>query len=407
MSTSPLQIYSEIGPLKKVLVHRPGEEVERLTPELLERLLFDDIPFLEIARQEHDRFADILRECGAEVCYLEDLMAESLVNDGVRQKFLEQFLDEAGLIHPDRRELMLQYLDKFEDKELIINLMAGIRKQELPELESRSLQDRVEKDYPFIIDPLPNLYFTRDPFATIGKGVSLNRMQYETRNRETIFGEYILKFHPDFAEADIPRWYGRCEEDSLEGGDQLVLNSRVLAVGISERTSPSAIEKFSRRILARDTFETVLAFKIPARRAFMHLDTVFTMVDHDKFTIHAEIEGPLKVFSLKLDERDNLVINQEMANLDDILKEYLDLDQVKLIRCAGGDPIDGRREQWNDGSNTLAVAPGEVVVYSRNYVTNKLLEKAGLNLHVMPSSELSRGRGGPRCMSMPLWREKL
>lgn len=407
MSTSPLQVYSEIGPLKKVLVHRPGEEVERLTPELLERLLFDDIPFLEVARQEHDRFAEILQECGAEVYYLEDLMAESLVNDGVRQKFLEQFLDEAGLAHPDRREVLLAYLEQFNDRELIVNLMAGIRKKELPELETRSLQDRVEVDYPFIIDPMPNLYFTRDPFSAIGRGISLNRMQYETRNRETIFSEYIFKFHPDFEDADIPKWYGRFEDDPLEGGDQLILNSRVLAVGISERSRASAIENFSRRILAEETFETVLAFKIPSRRAFMHLDTVFTMVDHNKFTIHAEIEGPLKVFSLKLDADNNLIINQEMANLDQILKEYLNLDEVELIRCAGGDPIAGRRDQWNDGSNTLAVAPGEVVVYSRNYVTNKLLEEAGLNLHVMPSSELSRGRGGPRCMSMPLWREKL
>ncbi len=407
MSNSPLQVYSEIGPLKKVLIHRPGPEVERLTPELLERLLFDDIPYLEVAREEHDCFAEILQECGAEVYYLEDLMAESLINDGVRQKFLEQFLDEADLVHPDRREVLLDYLNQFDDRELIINLMAGIRKKELPELETRSLKDRVEVDYPFIIDPMPNLYFTRDPFATIGQGISLNRMQYETRNRETIFSEYIFKFHPDFKDADIPFWYSRFEDNPLEGGDQLVLNSHVLAVGISERTSPSAIEKFARRILSEEKFETVLAFKIPSRRAFMHLDTVFTMVDHDKFTIHAEIEGPLKVFSLKLDEHDNLKIKQEMANLDEILQKYLNLDQVKLIRCAGGDPIAGRREQWNDGSNTLAVAPGEVIVYSRNYVTNKLLKEAGLKLHVMPSSELSRGRGGPRCMSMPLWREKL
>lgn len=407
MSTNPLQVYSEIGPLKKVLIHRPGEEVERLTPELLERLLFDDIPYLEVAREEHDRFAEILEECDVEVFYLEDMMAESLVNEGVRQRFLEQFLDEAGLAHPARRKIVLEYMEQFDDRELILNLMAGIRKTELPELETRSLQDRVYRDYPFLLDPMPNLYFTRDPFATVGRGISLNRMQYETRNRETIFAEYIFNFHPLFKDAEIPHWYSRYEENSLEGGDQLVLSPGVLAVGISERSEPAAIENFARRILSEESFETVLAFKIPSRRAFMHLDTVFTMVDHNRFTIHAEIEGPLKVYSLQLDEEEELVINQELANLDEILKNYLDLDSVDLIRCAGGDPIAGRREQWNDGSNTLAIAPGEVIVYSRNYVTNRLLDEAGLKLHVMPSSELSRGRGGPRCMSMPLWRERL
>ncbi len=407
MSSNPLQVYSEIGPLRKVMVHRPGEEVERLTPELLERLLFDDIPYLEVARQEHDSFVDILEECGVEVFYLEDMVAESLISEGVRQKFLEQFLDEAGLTHHARRKTVLEYLDELGDRELIVKLMAGIRKTELPQLESRSLQDRVEVNYPFLLDPMPNLYFTRDPLAIVGRGASLNRMQFATRNRETIFPEYIFKFHPMFEDCEIPRWYGRYEDESLEGGDQLVLSPEILAVGISERSEPAAIEKFARRILSRESFETVLAFQIPSKRAFMHLDTVFTMVDYNIFTIHAEIEDPLRVFSIEMSDEGDLVIRKELSRLEDILKEYLDLDEIRLIRCADGDPIAGRREQWNDGSNTLAVAPGEVVVYSRNYVTNRLLEEAGLKLHVMPSSELSRGRGGPRCMSMPLWRERI
>ena len=408
MAESPLMVKSEIGRLKKVLIHRPGLEIERLTPELLDRLLFDDIPYLEIAREEHDYFAGILTDNGIEVEYLEELTAEAIAEPGVREKFLEQFLDESGLLAEYRREAVKNWLSKFDNKDLIVNLMSGIKKTEIDNLVDRSLADMVNTDYPFILDPMPNLYFTRDPFATIGNGISLNHMKTETRNRETIFAEYIFNFHPDYKDVDIPRWFSRYDNKSLEGGDQLVLSSEVLALGISQRTEAASIEQFAGDILRSDqSFNRVLALQIPSKRAFMHLDTVFTMVDYDKFTIHAEIEGPLVVYSLTLDGEGQLQISKEKSTLSELLKTYLGLESVELIRCAGGDLIDGGREQWNDGSNTLAIAPGEVVVYTRNYVTNRLLEEKGITLHKMPSSELSRGRGGPRCMSMPLVREKI
>ena len=408
MAESPLMVKSEIGRLKKVLIHRPGLEIERLTPELLDRLLFDDIPYLEIARKEHDYFAEILKDNGIEVDYLEELTAEAIAEPGVREKFLEQFLDESGLLAEYRRDAVKNWLSKFDNEDLIVNLMSGIKKTEIDNLVDRSLADMVNTDYPFILDPMPNLYFTRDPFATIGTGISLNHMKTETRNRETIFAEYIFNFHPDYKDVDIPRWFSRYDNKSLEGGDQLVLSSEVLALGISQRTEAASIEQFAGDILRSDqSFNRVLALQIPSKRAFMHLDTVFTMVDYDKFTIHAEIEGPLVVYSLTLDGEGQLQISKEKSTLSELLKTYLGLESVELIRCAGGDLIDGGREQWNDGSNTLAIAPGEVVVYTRNYVTNRLLEEKGITLHKMPSSELSRGRGGPRCMSMPLVREKI
>ena len=404
-----LNVYSEIGKLKTVLLHRPGKEIENLTPDLMDRLLFDDIPYLEVARQEHDAFAKILSDNGVEVLYLEDLAAEAIEDASVKERFVDEFIKEAGILGEKKKQLVKELLLNCKtNRELVDKMMEGIRKSELPNYNATSLADMADSGYPFVADPMPNLYFTRDPFATIGSGISLNHMRTVTRNRETLFAKYIFENHPRFKDSDIPRWFDRDDSTSLEGGDELVLNKEVLAIGISERTDAASIEKMAKRIFDKDeSFKTVLAFHIPNKRAFMHLDTVFTMIDFDKFTIHPEIEGPLTVYAISRGEGNSIKIQKETQELDKVLAKYLEVEKVTLIRCGGGDMIDAAREQWNDGSNTLAIAPGEVVVYSRNHVTNKLLEEAGVKLHIMPSSELSRGRGGPRCMSMPLYRENL
>ena len=404
-----LNVYSEIGKLKTVLLHRPGKEVENLTPDLMDRLLFDDIPYLKIAREEHDAFAKILAKNGVEVLYLEDLAAESLEDIAVKDLFLEEFISEAKVQGEKKRFIVKELLMDFSDnRKMIDKMMEGIRKSEVKNYNATSLADMVESKYPFVVDPMPNLYFTRDPFSTIGSGISLNHMRTVTRRRETLFAKYIFKYHPKFKDINIPMWYDRDEPTAIEGGDQLVLNEKTLAIGISERTDAESIEKLSKRVFAEgESFETILAFHIPNKRAFMHLDTVFTMVDHDKFTIHPEIEGPLTVYAIKKGDSSYIKIEKETDELDKVLAKYLNLDKAILIRCGGGDIVDAGREQWNDGSNTLAISPGEVVVYSRNHVTNRLLEESGVKLHVMPSSELSRGRGGPRCMSMPLYRDDL
>ena len=404
-----LNVYSEIGKLKTVLLHRPGKEIENLTPDLMDRLLFDDIPYLEVARQEHDAFAKILSDNGVEVLYLEDLAAEAIEDASVKERFVEEYIKEAGILGEKKKQLVKELLLNCKtNRELVDKMMEGIRKSELPNYNATSLADMADSGYPFVADPMPNLYFTRDPFATIGSGISLNHMRTVTRNRETLFAKYIFENHPRFKGSDIPRWFDRDDTTSLEGGDELVLNKEVLAIGISERTDAASIEKMAKRIFDKDeSFKTVLAFHIPNKRAFMHLDTVFTMIDFDKFTIHPEIEGPLTVYAISRGEGNSIKIQKETQELDKVLAKYLEVEKVTLIRCGGGDMIDAAREQWNDGSNTLAIAPGEVVVYSRNHVTNKLLEEAGVKLHIMPSSELSRGRGGPRCMSMPLYRENL
>ena len=397
---------SEIGRLRKVMLHCPGRELENLMPEYLERLLFDDIPYLKVAQAEHDAFAGCLRDNGAEVVYLRDLVAETIVEPEVRQELVEQFLDEAEITGHRIREILRDYFAIMSDEHLVDAMMAGVRKSDVRGFETGKLSDYLSfrsDDYPFIIDPMPNLYFTRDPFATIGTGVSLHRMHTVTRNRETLFGKFIFQYHPLYK--DAPKWYDRGESSSLEGGDILILSPQVIAVGISQRTEEDSIDKFAHTVLSiSETFKKILAFNIPKTRSFMHLDTVFTMVDRDKFTVHPNILSEITVFVMELTDG-RVSIREEQGRLEDILKKHLELDSATLIKCGSDSPIDAAREQWSDGSNTLAIAPGEVVVYERNYVTNRILEDNGITVHTIPCSELSRGRGGPRCMSMPFVRD--
>ena len=318
-----IKVTSEIKPLKKVLLHRPGEEIENLTPEYLERLLFDDIPYLEVAQQEHDVFADILRQNGVEVVYLHELVAEVIANEEVKEEFINQFIIEAKIKNKNMQEIVYNYLKEFKNnEELIRKTMSGINKKELPKSNQISLSDLVEGDYPFITDPMPNLYFTRDPFASIGNGISLNKMYSETRNRETIYAHYIFKYHPDFKD-QVEKFYDRDFEYRIEGGDILNLTEKTIAIGISQRTKPNAIEKIAKKIFFHSEnkdIETILAFNIPNTRAFMHLDTVFTQIDYDKFTIHPGIQGPLQVFEItKGDKEDKLNIKEINSKLEDIL----------------------------------------------------------------------------------------
>lgn len=401
-----INVTSEIKPLKKVLLHRPGAEIENITPEYMERFLFDDIPYLKIAQEEHDSFAQVLRDNGVEVVYLHKLAADTISNDGIKQKFISQFIKEANIGNMQVKENLYDYLNSFKDNEALIRkTMEGISKKELPHISRRSLADYVNEDYPFVTDPMPNLYFTRDPFACIGNSISLNRMYSETRNRETIYADFIFRYHNDYKETN--RIYDRTSQYNIEGGDILNISENVVAIGISQRTSPHAIEKVAESIFFNtldSKIEKILAFKIPRTRAYMHLDTVFTQVDYDKFTIHPQIEGPLEIFELTKGDNHDVNLNKVSMTLSEVLSRTLNCD-VELIRCGGGDYIISQREQWNDGSNTLCIRPGEVIVYSRNYITNKILMDRGVKIHVIPSSELSRGRGGPRCMSMPLIRE--
>ncbi len=403
-----LNVTSEIGNLKAVLLHKPGKELERLTPDYLKELLFDDIPWLRKMRDEHDEFAGVLRQRGTTVYYVEDLLAEVLENVDVKRNLINDILLHCQIENLELREMIFSYLFEKSPTEVAEISIAGLNKTDIPDLEREySLSDYVRKDYPLYINPIPNLYFMRDPLAIIGSGISINSMHTDARRREPMLIKYIYDFHPLFRKDYSQIWYNYTIPHSIEGGDILVLSKEVVAVGCSERTSANGIEILARNLFAgNENLREVLAVQIPPLRAFMHLDTVFTMVDRDKFTVYPGILDRVTVYKLTRGSNNGIKVQVE-DDLVEALKKSLRLPAVSLIQSGGGDIITAAREQWNDSTNTLAIAPGVVVTYSRNEASNEVLRKNGIEVLEIDGSELVRGRGGPRCMSMPLVRDDL
>ena len=411
MTQGPIQVNSEIGRLKTVLLKRPGKELENLVPDHLSGLLFDDIPYLKVAQEEHDKFAQTLRDEGVEVVYLEKLAAEAIADKDVREQFIDDILAESQKTVLGHEAEIKTFFAKLSDQELIDKIMAGVRKEEI-ELKTTHLVEYMDDRYPFYLDPMPNLYFTRDPQASVGRGMTINRMYWRARRRESLFMTYILKYHPRFKDADVPVWLDRNSPFNIEGVDELILSKEALAIGISERTSAQAIERLARNIFKDEstTFKKVIAIEIPNSRTFMHLDTVFTMIDYDKFTVHSAIfkeENNMNLFTIEYDEAKDDIKITHSNKLRETLADVLGVEKIEFIPTGNGDVIDGAREQWNDGSNTLCIRPGVVVTYDRNYVSNQLLRDKGIKVLEITGSELVRGRGGPRCMSQPLFREDI
>lgn len=396
-----LHVTSEIGRLKRVLLHRPGMELEHLTPKWLNQLLFDDIPWLKAAQIEHDLFKKALEDEGVEVLYLEDLVYESIHNETIKIAFIDDFILESNLKNTSLIKRLKKYLMGLDKRTMIKEMMAGIPKSKLSKTTKMSLREHID-EYPFITDPMPNLYFTRDPFSTILNGVSIHKMHSNVRNRETLFSKYIFLYHSDFKHAI--KFYDRIEQSSIEGGDILVLNSETIAVGISERTDPDAIELLSKRLFDQTTVKQVIAIDMPKKRAFMHLDTILTQVDYDKFLVHHDFLGKKDVFILTPGAKSSVKIEKRNETLKRAFSRVFKTS-IKMLPCGGDDLIASDREQWNDGANTLCIEPGKVIVYERNTITNKLLIEEGITIIPIKASELSRGRGGPRCMSMPLNRD--
>lgn len=401
-----MQVTSDIGKLEKVIVHRPGEELEYLTPRYLEELLFDEIPWLHRAREEHDKFVELMEKEGVEVLYITKLMRDVLDGDlKLKEKFITDHLDLSHIANPDTREAVFEYLIEKENDYVIETLIRGLKKDYVQTLKDcKSLADLTKSSFPFYLAPLPSMYFSRDQGITIGSDLLVGSMFNESRLRETLFIQYILKHHKMFenvenvSSKDIP--------PGVEGGDIIVLSEKTVIIGLSERTTVQAIETIAYEILVRKQLaEEILVVQIPAKRAYMHLDTVFTMVDYDKFLMYPGIKDSISTYILKPD-KDGRVKAQSGGSMKECLEKSLG-SPAHIIYSGEDDPIIAAREQWGDSTNTLAVSPGKVLVYNRNTVTNKQLRKEGIDILEFEGSELVRGRGGPRCMSMPLSRSKL
>lgn len=407
-----LHVGSEVGRLRQVIVHRPGLEMHRLTPENRERYLFDEILWVERAQEEHDEFVAALRRYGVTVHYFAELLEQTLAVPEARRQVLEQSLDERHM-GPLAAEQLRAMFDGMDDHELATYLIGGITKAEVLEriADTRSVVIAQLGDHDSLLAPLPNHLFTRDTSAWLYDGVAVNSMHRKARRRETVHYAAIYRYHPLFAGSDFRSWSDGVDAGpaAAEGGDIFVPGNGTVLIGLSERTTPQGVERLCQRLLPSEHVQRVVVLDMPKARAFMHLDTVMTMVDPEtvlryvglpqlrSWTITAGDPGP--------DGGVELVVEEYPAEeMDDVIARALGIDRLRVLTPVS-EPRAAAREQWDDGCNLLALEPGVVLAYQRNTLTNAFLRDRGVEVIEFPGSELGRGRGGPRCMSCPLERD--
>jgi arginine deiminase len=399
---------SEVGRLRQVILHRPDLELKRLTPANAADLLFDDVLWVSRAQEEHDTFADALRSRGVVVHYYGDLLTQTLEVPEARAYILDRVFDPR-LYGPLAVPALRSAMDGLPASQLAEFLGGGITKREMAEFgpDPKSIAFRSLDPDDFVLAPLPNLLYQRDTSCWIYGGVSVNAMRRPARIRETITDEAVYRWHPMFAEADFKIWYdgSAAAPASIEGGDVLVIGNEAVLVGMSERTTPQAVEVLASRLFAAGAARCLVAIDMPKERAFMHLDTMLTMADHGVFTKYAgmgmlpsyTIEPGATTAELKLTDHPPQDMHRAIA-------AALGLPEIKVL-TAVQDVHSAQREQWDDGCNVLAVEPGVVVAYERNVTSNAYLQDSGIEVIAVPGGELGRGRGGPRCMSCPIERD--